>query len=92
MLEGLAARVTVGFFSAMLWLGTGEVLRVGEACSGLLAAVEGGHATEVRERMFFFVKGVDVCVVSSVLCKNRGVFVCVCEREGGKRGRKERPF
>ncbi|CAM9141456.1 unnamed protein product [Ectocarpus sp. 12 AP-2014] len=46
MLEGLAARVTVGFFSAMLWLGTGEVLRVGEACSGLLAAVEGGHATE----------------------------------------------
>ncbi|CAB1108097.1 unnamed protein product [Ectocarpus sp. CCAP 1310/34] len=46
ILEGLAARVTVGFFSAMLWLGTGEVLRVGEACSGLLAAVEGGHAAE----------------------------------------------
>ncbi|CAM9765787.1 unnamed protein product [Ectocarpus fasciculatus] len=47
MLEGLAASVPVGFFSAMLGLGTGEVLRVGEACSGLLAAVEGGHATEV---------------------------------------------
>ncbi|CAM9226310.1 unnamed protein product [Ectocarpus sp. 6 AP-2014] len=46
MLESLAARVTVGFFSAMLGLGTGEVLRVGETCSGLLAAVEGGHATE----------------------------------------------
>lgn len=54
MLEGLATRLPVGFFSAMLGLGTDEVLRVGEASSGLLAAVEGGQATEVRERHVFF--------------------------------------
>eukprot|EP00903_Cladosiphon_okamuranus_P021241 g19514.t1 len=46
MLEGMAARVPEAFFLAMLGLGTGEMLRVGESCSGLLAAVEGGSATE----------------------------------------------
>lgn len=50
LLEGLAARVPGAFFLAMLGLGTGDVLRVGGACSSLLAAVEGGHATEVCER------------------------------------------
>lgn len=50
LLEGLAARVPEAFFLSMLGLGTGEVLRVGEACSGLLRAVEGGCATEVRDR------------------------------------------
>ncbi|CAM9188744.1 unnamed protein product, partial [Hapterophycus canaliculatus] len=46
LLEGLAARVPGAFFLAMLGLGTGDVLRVGAACPGLLAVVEGGHATE----------------------------------------------
>eukprot|EP00752_Nemacystus_decipiens_P002170 g2066.t1 len=46
MLEGLAARVPEAFFLSMLGLGTGEMLRVGEACSGLMLAVEGGSATE----------------------------------------------
>ncbi|CAM9196988.1 unnamed protein product, partial [Scytosiphon promiscuus] len=46
LLEGLAGSVPGAFFLAMLGLGTADVLRVGEACSGLLAAVEGGHATE----------------------------------------------
>lgn len=49
VLESLAARVPGAFYLAMLGLGTGGVLRVGQACSGLLAAVEGGHAAEVRE-------------------------------------------
>lgn len=49
-LEGLAARVPEAFFLSMLGLGTGGVMRVGGTCSALLAAVEGGGATEVRQR------------------------------------------
>lgn len=51
VLEVVAARVPEAFFRTMLFLGTAEVLRVGEACRGLRGAVEGGDAIEVKRKI-----------------------------------------
>lgn len=51
-LETIAARVPSAFCMVMLCLGTGEVLRVSEACSGLLRSVDGDQAVEVRGLIF----------------------------------------
>ncbi|CAN0288467.1 unnamed protein product [Ascophyllum nodosum] len=45
-LEAIAVRVPSAFYLAMSGLGTGEILRVASACSGLWRAVEGDQAVE----------------------------------------------
>lgn len=52
-LEVMAARLPSAFSQAMLGLGTGEVSRVAQACSGLMDAVESGQAAEVRLGFLF---------------------------------------
>lgn len=52
ILETIAARMPSAFCMAMLCLGTGDVFRVSETCSGLLRSVDGDQAVEVRDIFF----------------------------------------